>query len=122
MAEQATHNDQTPEVPEWTLGDRLAKARNHAGFDQKHMARMFNCSPAAISAWERDENQPRTMLEVVKAWAAETGVPFSWLVGGDGSRSKWTAPDALRLIPGGRRSHGEMVEMPLPLFTQIADN
>lgn len=113
-----------PTVPEWTLGDRLAKARNRAGLEQKHMARMFACSTAAVSAWERDENQPRTMLEVAKAWAKETNVPLDWLLLGvdEVTRSRWTALSALRLIPGGLNKSPEMIQMPLPLFAQTADN
>lgn len=67
--------------PEWTMGERLAKARKHAGLDQEEMARLFGRSRPAISAWESDKSQPRNMLRMVEKWAEITGVDPAWLLG-----------------------------------------
>lgn len=67
--------------PEWTLGDRLAKARRFAGLEQEDMAERFGKSRATISTWERDEAQPRKMMEVITKWAEVTGVDPAWLLG-----------------------------------------
>lgn len=68
-------------TPEWTMGERLAKTRKHAGIDQDDMARLFGKSRPAISAWESDKSQPRNMLAVVEKWSEITGVDPAWLLG-----------------------------------------
>jgi transcriptional regulator with XRE-family HTH domain len=67
--------------PEWSLGDRLAKARRFAGLDQDQMAEKFGKSRATISTWERDESQPRNFQRVIEQWGEITGVDPAWLLG-----------------------------------------
>lgn len=106
MALTSTHADRAPRIPEWTLGERLAKARKDAGLEQEHMARIFKVSTSAISNWENDISQPRKMLAVIATWAAETGVPQGWLLGTlDQGGSRWSSRGDLRVIPGGRKDH-----------------
>ena len=70
------------QVPEWTLGDRLRKAREKAGLKQDEMAEIFGVSPATISNWENGQRMPRTgELALAKEWAFQTSVPFDWLIG-----------------------------------------
>lgn len=68
-------------VPEWTLGDRLAKARRHAGVSRAAMAAYLGISPSAISTYEVDTREPK--LQTLRLWAVRTGVPLPWLVDGD---------------------------------------
>lgn len=106
MALTQRHDDNVPRIPQWTLGERLAKARKDARLEQEHMARIFNVSTSAISNWEKDISQPRKMLAVIATWAAETGVPQGWLLGTlDPDRSRCDSPTDLRLIPGGAKNH-----------------
>lgn len=70
-----------PMVPMWTLGDRLAKARRHAGLTQEQMAQRLNVTASALSAWESDRNQPRELLAVATRWAEVTGVDSAWILG-----------------------------------------
>ena len=66
-------------IPEWTQGDRLRKAREDAGLDQKELADRIGVSRATIS---NAEVGSRETLEVtIRAWAMATGVPLAWLQG-----------------------------------------
>lgn len=87
------------EVPTWTLGDRLRKAREHAGIKREAMAAVFGVTPGAISHWENDRQRPRDLLAVANGWAVETGVPVQWLLGV--STSMYESTPALSLIRGG---------------------
>jgi transcriptional regulator with XRE-family HTH domain len=72
------------EVPEWTLGDRLRKAREHAGLSQEQMARLLHVSPATISNWETGARHARGgEINMARRWAKETRVPETWLLVGD---------------------------------------
>lgn len=66
-------------TPEWTLPDRLAKARDFAGLDQAALADLTGISRASISAWENGHREPRRPGLLAIAFA--TGVPLQWLAG-----------------------------------------
>jgi transcriptional regulator with XRE-family HTH domain len=72
-----------PRIPEWSFGDRLKKAREDSGLDQKAMAAHFDVSVSTISSWESDGGAGRThsQLEVITVYAELTGVDASWLAG-----------------------------------------
>jgi transcriptional regulator with XRE-family HTH domain len=66
-------------IPEWTITDRLKKAREHAGFTQVEMARELGIGRSTLAAYESGKNAiPR---KIVLAWAICTGVPREWLLG-----------------------------------------
>lgn len=77
-------------LPEWSLGDRLTKARHDAGLKQADMADILGVTRAAVSGWERGEHQPRDLLDLVARWSDATGVPRAWLLGED--------PKSVRLV------------------------
>ena len=65
-------------VPEWTLGERLAKARRSAGLSTTVMAQRLGFkSKRTVERYEADQQAP--MDAVVLAWASHTGVPIGWL-------------------------------------------
>lgn len=68
-------------LPKWTLGDRLRKAREHAGVSRDQMAVRLGVTPGAISHWERDRQRPKDLVDTVERWSTETGVPAAWLLG-----------------------------------------
>lgn len=74
-------------IPEWTIGDRMTKARQHAGLTQEQMAKAISTqlgqsiSKQRISNWETGSNQPRRFIDVVEAWSDVTGVDQAWLLG-----------------------------------------
>lgn len=105
--------------PEWTLGERIRKARTTLKMDQDEFARVFGVTNKAVSQWETGTTVPRRALEFahkVEALAAERGVsvPAQWLLFGGTSIRCNTDPDGLELaysdpqrcLPGnwGRRS------------------
>lgn len=65
-------------VPSWSVGDRLRKAREAAGLEQRELAERAGISRATISNAERGIGNPN--LATLQAWADATGVPVSWLV------------------------------------------
>jgi DNA-binding XRE family transcriptional regulator len=80
-----THAISSPgEVPEWTLGDRLYKARKRAnggnGWSQQELADAIGISRNSVSRYEDDEYVPS--IGILVNWAMATGVDSDWLVGG----------------------------------------
>lgn len=72
-------------VPQWTLGDRLRKARESAGLEQTELAQSLGASRKTIGNAERGQHQPRRSL--VMAWALATNVPVRWLMTGESPSS-----------------------------------
>ena len=70
------------QVPEWTVGDRLRKARELLGLDQGPFAARIGVSRGTVSNYERGSTE-RYKPNVMNAWAAHTGVPVEWLEHGD---------------------------------------
>lgn len=99
-----------PQVPEWTVGDRLRKSRDNAGLKQSEMADLLceaglKASRSTVSAWEADENQPRGFRKVIYAWASITAVPAEWLFTGQGAQNAKllfasSRPTSLTVVPG----------------------
>jgi len=82
------------EVPAWTLGDRLRKAREHARLSQEDLAAQLDMNRATISNYETGKHPPARVT--VLSWAMICGVDPEWLMGpnpggGVASRAKWTA-------------------------------
>lgn len=67
-------------IPEWSLGDRLAKARDAAGVSRAEMAEYLSVSTNTISNYENDHTTPPA--GTVRAWALRCGVPFDWIAKG----------------------------------------
>ena len=63
--------------PEWTLGDRLRKARTRAGIDRADVAAEAGCTDATISNYELDRT--RVPKLVVELYARMTRVRYEWL-------------------------------------------
>lgn len=61
----------------WTIADRLRKAREVSGHDQRELAELMGVSRATISNNETGKVAPREI--VLRAWALATGVPVAWI-------------------------------------------
>ncbi|WP_212647643.1 helix-turn-helix domain-containing protein [Brachybacterium massiliense] len=79
-------------IPQWTIADRLRKAREMTGMDQSQFAEHAGLSRQGVNAAERGQSTPRR--STLKLWALSTGVPISWIEtgeapspGGDGASS-----------------------------------
>lgn len=73
--------EQLAAVPTWTLGDRLRKAREFAGFEQGELAARVGTSRGTVSNYELGHwgiRGPKAV--VVRAWADKCGVPLDWIV------------------------------------------
>lgn len=70
---------QTPAgvIPQWTVADRLRKARIAAGLEQAELARDIDVSRNTVHNYETEKVAPRRI--VLRAWALRTGVPLEWI-------------------------------------------
>lgn len=69
------------QIPEWTLGERLAKARKVVGLTQKGMAEKMDVSASAIAKWESGNGEPQNFMDTIDRWSEITGVDPAWLLG-----------------------------------------
>lgn len=67
----------TAAIPQWSLNDRLRKAREHAGLHQQQLADETGISRRSVTNYERGFAVPRR--PVLLAWAVATGVDLDWL-------------------------------------------
>jgi len=72
-------------IPEWGLSDRLRKAREAAGLDQRQLAEMIGVSRTTIGNAERDSHKVRQIT--INQWSLATGVPLVWLETGESPRT-----------------------------------
>lgn len=80
-------------IPEWTSGDRLAKARRSAGLDQQEMSERLGLSRATVVALERDKRPVRRQTYI--AWALTCGVDLEWLETGQEGKASGGAEEDL---------------------------
>ncbi len=66
-------------VPEWTLGDRLRKAREHAGLTQAELAELIGIARSSVVSYEIGRTEPSR--PVVLSWSLATGVATEWVLG-----------------------------------------
>jgi transcriptional regulator with XRE-family HTH domain len=78
----------TAMVPELTLGERLAIARNRAGMSQQAIAEVLGVSRPLVSQWEKD-HAPGPRLTHIRHWAEATGFDYGWLAGTVSSTYAW---------------------------------
>jgi transcriptional regulator with XRE-family HTH domain len=73
----AAHEEQ---LPSWTLGDRLRKARLHASLGTTaEMARRLHCHRNSVIGYESDRVRPP--LDVVVRYSRLAHIPLDWFVG-----------------------------------------
>lgn len=66
-------------IPQWTLGDRIRRARTHKGLEQADVAKALGVSRSLVSMWERDLSDPR--VGQIREIAALTRIPENWFWG-----------------------------------------
>lgn len=71
----------TGDIPVFTIGDRLRKARERVGLSQSDFAAEIDVSPRSVSNYESEAVTPKKI--VLKAWALRTGVPLEWIETGE---------------------------------------
>lgn len=65
-------------VPEFTIADRLRKAREVTGMDQGPFAELLGVSRGTVSNYERGTTENYKPI-VLRAWAMATGVSIGWI-------------------------------------------
>jgi transcriptional regulator with XRE-family HTH domain len=68
------------EIPQWTLGDRLRKAREDRGITVAEMAVEVERSERTIRNYETGATRARS--PIIRRYAMRTGVPYSWFITG----------------------------------------
>lgn len=91
MNPQAAKTPRAGEIPQFTLSDRIRKARESAGLDQGGFAEEIGISRSSVSNYETGTSRP--MRVVLKAIALRTGVPLTWLETGETSNPRPGDPD-----------------------------
>ena len=74
------NTDTTGQVPEWSLTDRLRKARALTGLDQDEFADLIGVSRGTVSSYERGADTYKRPY--LLAWATGSGVSLEWLTTG----------------------------------------
>mgnify|MGYP003388870404 CR=1 FL=1 len=74
------------QVPTWTLGDRLRKARESAGLKQEELAEALGLTRHPIADYENDVRAPKRAI--IMAVAMRCGVPVDWLEGESPARNR----------------------------------
>lgn len=64
-------------IPQWTLADRLRKARLHAGLEQAELAAEIGIGRSTIVNYESGKTEPSR--PVLLAWSLRCGVSYEWL-------------------------------------------
>jgi transcriptional regulator with XRE-family HTH domain len=67
-------------IPTWTIADRLRKAREVTGMDQREFADHIGISRNTVTNYETGKTT-RFSRPMLAAWAMATGVPLEWLEG-----------------------------------------
>lgn len=101
----------TGAVPEFTVGDRLRKARECAGMEQSELAAAIEVDRKTVSNYERGHVKPRPI--VMAAWALATGVDRQWLETGRKSQIPGPGGDPLTFGSEGWRFESSRAR---PLF------
>ena len=64
-------------IPQWTLGDRLRKARATTGLNTRDFAERIGVSQPTVTSAENDRSKVRRIT--INDWSLATGVPMRWL-------------------------------------------
>lgn len=73
-------------IPVFGLGDRLRKAREHAGLEQGDIATALGIARTSVSNYETGKTHPRQL--VLRAWAETCRVSLPWLTDGSHPRKR----------------------------------
>lgn len=96
------------QVPQWTVGDRLRKARTTTGLTAKAFADEIGISTKTALDAESDKRAPRRIT--LLAYAMRSGVPVEWLETGNAPQPK----------PGGEGLYTARDSNPEPADSAIA--
>lgn len=90
---------------DFTIADRMRKAREVAGLEQAELADRMGAHRGTISNYENGKTNPRKMY--VLAWAHHTGAPYHWLMFGHTENPHPDKPDGGCSLCAARDSNPE---------------
>ena len=90
-------DQQYERIPEWTLGDRLRKARTLTGLTVAEFAERIGVSDRTINNAEGDKRAVRRIT--LNAWAMATGVSLEWLESGQSPAGPPPGPGGIEDSP-----------------------
>lgn len=64
-------------IPQWTIEDRLRKARELTGLERTEFAQELGVSRNTVTNYEHGKVEPRII--VLRSWALRCGVDLEWL-------------------------------------------
>lgn len=68
-----------PRIPEWTVADRLRKARESAGISIVELSEMLDCSKQTIYNYEDNEWPRSRRWTMMRLWAWACDVDAGWI-------------------------------------------
>lgn len=105
-------------IPQWTVGDRLRKAREEANIGVEEIAVMLGRNRNSVTRYEHAHTVDSL---VVRAYAEFTSTPMEWLLTGFGPENGGGVPTAVTLRePAGNRWRGFDEIVPRPLLKLAA--
>jgi transcriptional regulator with XRE-family HTH domain len=78
-------------VPQWTVGDRLRKARELTGMTQQQWADEIGVSRGTVANYEAERQAPKR--PVLLAWSMAAGVELAWLRDGISETTDQKTPE-----------------------------
>lgn len=87
-------------IPEWTMADRLRKARETTGMGVVEFSEKVGIGRGTVNNAERGHREPSR--NTVRIWSLATGVSYEWLLNGttpppeDGEGVEYRAPSQIR--------------------------
>lgn len=66
-------------IPQWTIADKLRKARETAGLEQGDLADLIDASRSTISNYESNRYTKRRRRQTLRMWAWACGVEPTWI-------------------------------------------
>lgn len=77
------------QIPEWTFGDKIRKARSITGMDQRTFAQALGITASTLAAYETGRANPRFKDAGALAARLEllTRIPRAWFIGFNGRPS-----------------------------------
>lgn len=82
MTSSNAHAYATGAIPVWTFGDKIRKARDITGLDQKAFAQQIDVSASSLAAYETGRTSPRfrDAPQIAKSIQMLTGIPYQWFL------------------------------------------
>jgi len=90
-----------PWVPEWSLADRLRKARQSFDVPQREFAEKLGVTASAYQQWEGGYTRPRNVVAMAKRIEMLTGVSATWILGLESTMPQPGAPAGAIARPEG---------------------